>query len=193
MIENPLQEHFNATDKKIFDVREPLILQIGTTANKNLANLIKAVAGIKCRLNIIGELDGKIINLLKESRINYKNKTNLNDLEIRKEYEEADIITFCSTFEGFGLPIIEAQAMLTPVITSNLSPMKEVAGNGAAVVDPHDAEKIREGILRIIKDEGYRKKIIRQGIQNVKKYRPESIAIKYEALYGEMFKSANLT
>lgn len=193
VIENPLQEHFNATEKKIFDGQEPLILQIGTTANKNIANLIKAVAGIKCRLNIIGELDAATVNLLKESRINYQNKTNLNDIEMRKEYEKADMVTFCSTFEGFGLPIIEAQAMLTPVITSNLSPMKEVAGSGATLVDPHDSKQIKDGILHIINDEEYRENTVKKGIENIKKYRPENVAFKYESLYNELLNQANKT
>lgn len=193
VIENPLQEHFKATEKKFFDAREPLILQIGTTANKNLANLIKAIAGIKCRLKIIGELDVETVNLLKESRINYKNTMNLNDTEIRKEYEEADMVTFCSTFEGFGLPIIEAQAMLTPVITSDLSPMNEVAGEGAALVNPHDSNEIKAGILRIINDELYRNNLVNHGIQNIKKYRPENVAFKYESLYSEVFKTAHIT
>ncbi len=57
----------------------------------------------------------------------------MNDLEIKEMYAEADLMSFCSTFEGFGLPIIEAQAMMTPVITSNLSPMKEVAGGAGGI------------------------------------------------------------
>jgi glycosyltransferase involved in cell wall biosynthesis len=187
VIENPLQEHFRAGRKKKFNGEFPTILQIGTTANKNLDNLIKALEGISCQLIIVGELADNIINLLKEKRIVYVNKSNLDNDEIREEYIGADIVTFCSTFEGFGLPIIEAQAMLTPVLTSDISPMKEVAGEeGAAFANPLDSESIRRSILRIINDENYRKELIESGIENVKKYKPEKIAFLYENLYREI-------
>ena len=186
VIENPLQEHFQATEKKRFASEFPVILQIGTTANKNLHNLVKALEGISCRLNIVGELSDDIRNLLQEKKINYKNKSNLNNEQIREEYADADIVTFCSTFEGFGLPIIEAQAMLTPVVTSNISPLKEVAGGGAVLTDPYDFQSIRRGVLQIINDDDFRKKLVVGGIENIKRYEPKRIASLYEALYREI-------
>jgi glycosyltransferase involved in cell wall biosynthesis len=187
VIENPLQKHFYATDKKKFNAECPTILQIGTTANKNLYNLIKALEGISCRLVIIGELAVDAVNLLREKRINYTNKSNLENDEIREEYADADIVTFCSTFEGFGLPIIEAQAMLTPVVTSYISPLKEVAGEkAAAFADPSDSESIRHSILRVINDESFRENLVKRGIENIKKYQPEKIAVSYENLYREI-------
>ena len=186
VIENPLQEHFNSKQKKFFDSRCPVILQIGTTANKNLINLIKALEGIKCRLRIIGELPLNIEELLKKKKIIYDIKSNLNNEEIRQEYSQADIVTFCSTYEGFGLPIIEAQAMRTPIITSDLSPMKEIAGEGAALADPADFKDIKKGILQIINNENYRKLLVKKGIENVKKYKPEKIASQYADIYREI-------
>jgi glycosyltransferase involved in cell wall biosynthesis len=186
VIENPLQEHFQATEKKRFESKNPIILQVGTTANKNIYNLVKALEGISCQLNIIGELSYEISILLAEKKINYINKSNLDNEEIREEYANADIVTFCSTFEGFGLPIIEAQAMLTPVITSNISPLREVAGRGAALVDPYDFESIRRGILQIINDAAFRKKLVACGLENVRRYKPDKIAFAYEELYREV-------
>lgn len=192
VIENPLRQHFYSARKKNFNSRFPVILQIGTSANKNLHKLIEAVEGISCQLNIIGELGRETISLLDEKKITYKNKSNLDDDEIRQEYADADIVTFCSTFEGFGLPIIEAQAMLTPVITSNLSPMKEVAGDGAAFAEPNDSKSIRNEILRIINDENYRRKLVCGGIENIKRFKPEEIASLYETLYQEVISEINL-
>lgn len=187
VIENPLQKHFYAAEKKKFNGDFPTILQIGTTANKNLHNLIKALEEIPCQLNIVGELADDVVNLLKEKRIIYASKLNLGNDEIREEYANADIVTFCSTFEGFGLPIIEAQAMLTPVVTSDISPLREVAGEaGAAFADPLDSESIRRGILRIINDEDYRESLVERGAENIKKYQPEKIAFLYENLYREI-------
>ena len=190
VIENPLQEHFYTERKKVFNGCSPVILQIGTTANKNLTNLVKALEGVNCRLTIIGELPDDIKDLLKEKRVSYDTKSNLNNSEIRLEYEQADMVAFCSTFEGFGLPIIEAQAMLTPVLTSNISPMKEVAGEGAALADPTDFRDIKKGLLQIINNENYREVLVRKGIENVKKYRPEKIASQYAEVYREII-SAN--
>ncbi len=186
VIENPLREHFFITEKKEFNRTCPMILQIGTTYNKNLKNLIKALKGISCRLRIIGELSIEINELLEINEINFDNKYDLDDSAIRNEYKEADIVTFCSTFEGFGLPIIEAQAMLTPVVTSNLSPLKEVAGNFAALADPYDYLSIRHEIMRVIDDESYRKKLVAEGLENVKRFAVEQITVLYENLYQEM-------
>jgi glycosyltransferase involved in cell wall biosynthesis len=191
VIENPLQEHFSVKKKKQFNKQSPTILQIGTTANKNLINLIKALEGINCKLVIIGELEFHIKELLEEKKIDYQNKKNLNNEQIKEEYINADIVTFCSTFEGFGLPIIEAQAMLTPVVTSNISPLKEVAGDSAALTDPNDYKSIRSGILRIICDDEYRQKLTTDGIENIKRFQPEKIAILYENLYREIVDDIN--
>jgi len=186
VIENPLQEDFYATRKKKFAEEFPVILQIGTTANKNLCNTVKALEGINCQLNIIGEIGVEIMNLLEEKKIIYKNKSGLDNKQIREEYANADIVTFCSTFEGFGLPIIEAQAMLTPVVTSNISPLREVAGEAAALADPYDYKSIRSGVRRIINDENYRKKLVANGVENIKRFKSEKIAVLYEELYREI-------
>ena len=191
VIENPLQEHFNTDFKKTFNTKNPTILQIGTTANKNIPNLIRALEGINCHLRVIGNLSIETINLLKEKKVHFSNNSNLNDEQIREEYTKADIVSFCSTFEGFGLPVIEAQAMRTPVITSEISPLKEVAGTGAAFADPNDYKSIRNGISRIIADENYRQELVRNGIANVKKYKPEKIALQYESIYREIIRGSN--
>ena len=186
IIENPLQEHFFISGKKKFDSNCPTILQIGTAPNKNLTNLIKALTGVNCLLKIVGELDEQTTKLLKLHRIKFENRLMLNDEEIRKEYQDCDVVALCSTFEGFGLPIIEAQAMQTPVITSNISPLTEVAGQGAAFADPHNSESIKTGIVRIINDEQYRNNLIRNGLENIRRFQPELIAKSYENLYLEI-------
>ena len=70
------------------------------------------------------------------------------------------MLTFVSTYEGFGLPILESQATGRPVVTSNVSSMPEVAGDAACLVNPYDADSIREGILRVINDDAYRKDLM---------------------------------
>ncbi len=187
VIENPLDEKFIATENvREFNTVCPTILQIGTMENKNLQNLIKALNSINCKLRIIGRLDAKQTELLNESGVLYENRFNLSDSEIRSEYENADLLAFCSTYEGFGLPIIEAQAMHKAVITSDLSPLKEVSGGAAYLADPFDFLSIREGILKIIKDKNYRQNLIKKGIKNGCRFNAQAIAQKYAALYEEI-------
>lgn len=188
IIENPVQEHYLNPAKKEFNKECPTILQIGITPNKNIPNLIKALKGINCRLRIIGNLTDDLISALENGGIDYENAYGLDDLEMRREYENADIVSFCSTFEGFGLPIIEAHSMQTPVITSDISPLREVSNGAAFLANPAAVESIREGILKIIDDDDFREQIVRKGFENAKRFEPRQIAGLYEKLYLELLK-----
>ncbi|MGI8639527.1 MAG: glycosyltransferase family 4 protein [Pyrinomonadaceae bacterium] len=193
VIEIPLSDDLYLEIGKTFNSECPTILQIGTARHKNIINLAKALKGINCRLRIIGKLDEELLNELKINQITFTNDFGLSDAEIRNEYEKADIVAFCSTSEGFGLPIIEAQAMRTPVITSNLDPMKEVAGGAAVLVEPNDVLSIREGVLKIINDEFLRNALIEKGLINIKRFEPVYVAGLYENLYREIIGNENIS
>lgn len=186
VIENPLGPQYIANDTKEFNADDPLILQIGTMENKNVPNLIRALEGIKCRLRIIGPLDDKISAELDRTKIAYETDEHVDDGGMLAAYREADIIAFCSTYEGFGLPIIEGQAMRKPVVTSSISPMLEVSGMVAELIDPYDFESIRAGINRIIADKEHRTWMIKLGVENAKRFDATAIAEKYGTLYDEM-------
>lgn len=96
------------------------------------------------------------------------------------------MVMFVSTFEGFGLPVIEAQGTGRPLITSNIQPMKEVAGDAAYFADPFDTSSIRNGVLKIIHDQHYRQSLIEKGLMNVKRFAPEKIAMQYQELYKKV-------
>lgn len=187
VIEVPLDENLQIDEKAEFNAECPTILQVGTAPHKNIPNVIKALEGINCCLIIIGKLNDKILSLLKEKNINYQNEFDLDEAAIIEHYRKADMTVFCSIAEGFGLPIIEAQAMKTPVVTSNINPMNEVAGRGALLVDPHNHLEIREAVKKIIEDEKLRKDLVSCGTKNFMRYHPKVIAEKYEALYKEVF------
>ena len=143
VIANPLFDGFEPAPQKPFDNDCPVILHIGTAENKNLANLIAAVEGLRCKLKIIGTLDDKVIESLRRHNVNFETAAGLDRNEIVEEYRNADIVSFCTTYEGFGLPIIEAQTMCKPVITSDLAPLNFVAGDGAAQIRPGPADQRR--------------------------------------------------
>jgi glycosyltransferase involved in cell wall biosynthesis len=189
VIENPLLISSSGSQIKDFAAVRPTILQLGTAPNKNLERLIRAVADIPCRLRIIGQLSPEIGELLEDLRIDYENGVGLSDSEVEQAYESADIVTLCSTDEGFGLPIIEAQAKGIPVVTSDRSPMKDVAGGGAFLVDPENIESIRKGILAVIDDSHLREDLVSRGRENVCRFDPSRIAEQYETLYKEVVAS----
>jgi glycosyltransferase involved in cell wall biosynthesis len=96
-------------------------------------------------------------------------------------------VVFASTYEGFGMPIVEANATGRPVVTSNIGPMPEVAGSAACLVDPFDCSSIREGIVRVIGDADYRSHLVAGGFENVKRFQADVIAAQYAAVYREVF------
>ncbi|MEJ2441799.1 MAG: glycosyltransferase, partial [Patescibacteria group bacterium] len=77
-------------------------------------------------------------------------------------YSGAEALVYPSIYEGFGLPILEAFACKTPVITSNVSSLPEVAGDAAELVDPFDADSIAEGIKNGL---NRRKSLIKKGLK----------------------------
>lgn len=156
---------------------------------KNLERTIEALNGINCHLRIIGELKEQTKNLLKKHQIEYSNDMNLTHEEIVSEYRKADIINFPSLFEGFGMPIIEGQATGRIVITSNLSPMKEVAGNGAILVDPYSVNEIRNAYLSVIQNKSIRENLLYEGIKNIENYTVEKVAQQYTDLYKKLYEN----
>jgi glycosyltransferase involved in cell wall biosynthesis len=137
-------------------------------------------------LNVIGKLTAVQQELLRRCGINYNNIPRATDIQVLDSYRTCDLVAFASTYEGFGLPILEAQATGRPVITSNLSSMPEAAGSAACFVDPLNVESIRAGILRVWHDAAYRQNLVEAGFENVKRFRPEAIAAKYAGLYEEL-------
>ena len=186
VIYNCISAGFTPVPKK-FNKQKPVLLQVGTRPNKNMARLVKAIAGINCRLEIIGEPSAEIITLLENHNIDYNWKSNLSGKQVIQKYIECDIVALVSTFEGFGLPIVEANAVERVVVTSCISAMPEIAGTAACLVDPYDIESICHGIMRVIQDDGYRENLIAEGRINKERFEAQKIAGEYYALYQELY------
>ena len=174
---------------KIFNTEKPVILQIGTKKNKNLNRLIKAVEDISCKLLIVGKLNSDQTNLLNEKNIEYENYFNIDENKLLNLYQQSDIVSFISTYEGFGLPILEANAIGRVVITSNIEPMNTVANDAAYKINPFDVDEIKKGIQTLISNKYLREKLILSGFENVKKYSAETIAQKYRNVYKKVIKT----
>src|SRR5690606_6817480 len=164
----------------------PLILLMGTKPNKNLERTLEALKGLNCKVLIVGSLTVEQSRLVEVYQIEYENKFNLSFEDIMECYSACDFVCFASTYEGFGMPIIEAQAVGRPVITSNIGAMEEVSAGSACQVNPYDVASIKEGILKVCEDEQYRNSLISKGLENIKRFQPEYIAQQYIELYKEI-------
>ena len=185
----PISKSFQRVDKS-FNSECPTILQIGGAPNKNLKGLIAAVSGITCKLLIIGKISECNLQLLQDAKIEYQNKVAIPFEEVIGCYESADMLFFASTFEGFGMPILEAQVVGRPVITSNILSMPEVGGTAAIYVDPYSLPEIRKAIVRVIENEKLRDSLVIGGFENVKRFDSERIATQYEELYNDILKDS---
>jgi glycosyltransferase involved in cell wall biosynthesis len=171
---------------KPFDAACPRILQVGTADNKNVPRLIQALKGIPCKLVIVGQIDDAIRRAVEDTGVAAENHVALSEHELVEQYRQCDIVSFVSTYEGFGMPIVEGQVTERPVVTSNCSSMPEVAGDGACLVDPFDVTSIREGIMRVINDRGYRNLLIAAGRTNRERFRPDIIANALLEIYSDL-------
>ena len=135
----------------------------------------------------IGKINNALTSQLEEYSISYENKFNLSLEDLYEEYKKCDILTFVSTFEGFGMPIIEANCVERPVITGNITSMPEIAGNAACIVDPFDMSAIKKGIIKIIQDNDYRNELIENGRINKNRYSASAIAEMYFELYQKTY------
>ncbi len=186
IIYNSVSEEFSP-HPKAFNNFLPHLLFVGTTQNKNLVRVIRAIKEIKCRLMVAGALSAEQHELLAINQIDFENYVDLSREAVVKKYEQCDMLVFPSLYEGFGLPIIEANAIGRPVLTSNIWSMPEVAGDAACLVDPYDEIDIRNGILRIIEDAPYRDQLIKNGFSNVKRFKVDAVTKQYSDLYRELF------
>ncbi len=167
----------------VFNAVCPRILQVGTAPHKNAPRVARALKGIRCTLEIIGRPENTLEEALIAGKVDYEIHWDLSDAEMLLAYQRSDLVVFASLAEGFGMPIIEAQAVGRPVITSNLAPMIDVAGEESCLVDPYDVESIHSAILRVIGDSAYREALVGRGTKNVDRFSADSVAAQYAALY----------
>jgi glycosyltransferase involved in cell wall biosynthesis len=186
VIPNCLTIEIDDTPTKHFEKLNS-ILVVGTRSNKNLIRSLKALEGLDVEVLIIGELTSEVREILKNYRIKFNNKTNVSEENLFQYYKESNILLFPSIYEGFGLPILEAQATNTIVVTSNIPPMNEIAGSSSFLVDPYCIESIREGVINALSLTGEeRSRIINAGKENIKKYKIDNVSEQYLQLYHNL-------
>lgn len=173
---------------KPFNTEKTVLLQIGTKENKNLDRLAEAISDLNVVLWIVGELTPQQSRLLQRFNVEYENFFNLSFESLEELYHKCDIVTFCSTFEGFGMPIIEGNIVGRVVLSSNCSSMPEVARDAAHLVDPFSVDSIRQGLVDLVENEALRVRYLEAGYKNALRYKAEEVAEQYLQLYKEIAK-----
>lgn len=162
-----------------YDITEPFLFYCGSLSpRKNILRVLKAFEAIKATIPHMFYIscgqswkDAEVRKFI-DSRLSDRVKLLpfLSNEELVVMYSMADLYLYPSLYEGFGLPILEAQACGCPVLTSNVTSCPEVAGRGAHIVDPYSVEQISRGMVKIVTDRGYREELVSAGHENVKKY-----------------------
>ena len=107
------------------------------------------------------------------------------DTELDSLLRRASMLVYPSFYEGFGIPILEAMRVRTPVITSNLTGMPEVAGDAAILINPHDADQIRVQMSRLLQDQNLREELANNGIKKAATYSWQKTSELYLDLYQD--------
>lgn len=166
-------------------------LSIGTKTNKNLRRVAQALQGRKnYQWHIVGALPEEVENYFHELGLFFQTHNHLSTAELTQLYRDCDVLLFPSLYEGFGLPILEAQANGTVVVTSNVTAMPKTAGGGAILVDPKDVQSITNALDTLEEQPKYVQKLLQIGWHNAQQYTVERIAMEYLAWYKTVLDEA---
>lgn len=186
IIPDPVKKVFRFSAKEKLNA-QPVILMMGTGKHKNLDNLIEAAKGTNFHLDIIGWPAKDELEKLKNYNIAHTVYSGLSDEEVYLRYVACDVLFMASHYEGFGMPIVEAQCVGRPVITSNIGAMLELGKGSALLVDPNKPVEIREAI-ESLNDRKWYDEVVARGRVNAAKYDYKIIAEQYLAVYQELAK-----
>jgi len=164
------------TVERRYGIRGEFILYVGRLqGRKNLMRLVQAYAlvhkaGFRHKLVLAGKPDSlfqptlaRIRELKLENDVLLPGYVEAQDLPIM--YNAAEVFVYPSLYEGFGLPIVEAMACGTPVVTSRGSSLEEVAGDAALLVDARDERSLAEALMRLLNDSNLRKQLSQAGVR----------------------------
>lgn len=107
---------------------------------------------------------------------------NISDSDVCRIYRESDIVAFISISEGFGMPILEAQASGCVLLCSGIEPMTEIAGEGALFVDPFDVTSVRKGLLLLLSNNDICLSLVKRGYENLYRFNPTRIVEDFISL-----------
>lgn len=188
--------------KTKYGIKNKFILYAGTLEpRKNVDGLIKAystiVGGTDCQLVIAGKkgwayqsIFMTVKNLALERKIIFTDYVPDQDLAVL--YNAAEIFVYPSFYEGFGIPPLEAMACGVPTITSNISSMPEVAGDGALLVDPNNSGDLSRAMRELLANESLRAKLVKNGLKRAAFFSRKKLADDMIIVYGKTMSARRL-
>ncbi len=175
----------------------PFVLTVGTVQpRKNYPRLIEALAQLRSRLPELhlviaggrGWLDDPVYQTI--DTLNMRDHVHLtgfvDEADLPALYSAATCFAFPSLYEGFGLPVLEAMACDTPVVTSTVSSLPEVAGDAALLVDPYDTEAVAEAVERLVSQSALREDLQWRGREHIKRFTWAASAQRLRQIYQQM-------
>lgn len=191
--EEEIKKRYNLPDKYFFCLGN-------TSPKKNLNNILKAYFIYldrnkeKIPMILADHSPGDLFLFLNSTNSKYKSYLRfigyVSNWEIPYIYKHSHLFLYPSIRESFGIPILEGMKMGTPVITSNISCMPEIAGKSAYFVDPFDADSIAKGMEVIMKNPSVRNSLIQKGFERTKQFSWEKSARQILKIYEEVFENS---
>jgi len=202
-IHHAAAEHFQEIDRNTargqlrqFGINDEFVLCVGTLKYKNIGRCIKAFHHVKkhghasLKLVIAGskaEIGDDVFELTERlgihSDIIFLDYFAHEDLPLL--YCAAEVFLFPSLYEAFGIPILEAFACGTPVITSNITSLPEVAGDAGILVDPYNWQEVATALERVLSDQNLRDLLRRKGRERVSQFSWQQSAAQTLSLLEE--------
>ncbi len=199
--ESPTDEQVALIQEK-YDLPQRYILYLGSTRpNKNLARMLDAYEEFLRRHP--EDKDLRWVMVLKPDRFfdpffaavrkkgllrQVQIFEQVSEVEKRVFYRKAQLLYFVTMFEGFGLPVLEAQGNGLPVLASTHSALPEVAGKAAVLVDAEDITSIADGLETALYNEEVRTDIINRGFENIKRFSWDEAARETLNMYEHLLK-----
>jgi glycosyltransferase involved in cell wall biosynthesis len=170
---------------------KPFVLSISTIQpRKNYRRLIQAFAQIDSPVMLViggskgwhyQDIFAEVDKLGLEKRILFPGF--VADTDLPALYSAASLFVYPSLYEGFGLPLLEAMACGTPVVTSNQSSLPEVVGEAGLLIDPYDVDALAAAMRQVLADTSLQQKLSQAGQIQAKKFTWEGMAAKLLKLY----------
>lgn len=176
-------------------LQNPFILFVGSLRpHKNIPVLVRAIAGLRRTqgiphdLILVGRPDprnGELRGLLEENSF-VRHLGELPDAELACLYNLADLFVLPSLWEGFGLPVLEAMACGTPVISSNRTSLPEVAGKAGLLFDPLDVDALSGLVYNVLQKKELREKMSQAGFEQAGRFSWPATARRTREVYEEV-------
>lgn len=179
---------------------ERYILYVGSNKpHKNLKRLVRAwerLPSPKPALVIAGLWDSRFQEIRKYVESNKLQNSvyfagEVDDELLPALYSGATMFVFATEYEGFGLPLLEAMACGTPVITSNVSSMPEIAGDAALLVNPSNIDELSSALQTVLEDEELRSKHQALGVKRARHFSWEKCALETIDVYKKIIGNAH--